>query len=470
MPTDAELLQRYARNRDERAFTELVQRHVGVVYGAALRRTGGRAHLAEEITQKIFTDLARKAAVLSHHPALTGWLHRSTRYAAIDALRNEQRGQRLAQALHVMTAQMPDSDSSIEWERLRPVLDEALDDLKDADRAAMLLRYFEGLSFAEVGARLHLSENAARMRTERALEKLRVHLSRRGVTSTVAALGLVLSSSALVAAPATLAASVSAIALASAPPTSALLSLFLMSKIATPALSAALAAGATALVWTFVVPGVSAEELAALRTDHARLTQAASAGATAESVQAVASEYATTVNGIARAMAERQAARKATPASSAAADVTPRGHRNHGLATPHAAVMTFTWASDICDPDELAKVITFDPADRQKAAEVLATMPEAIRQQYPTPEAFYGLVLAATCLEGPPPGADLIERNTTEVELRPDRFAMRRKGSDRNEHEYQLTAEGWKFVVPEVGVKLWPGNLNSQTLARLGGR
>src|SRR5688572_25351028 len=152
MPTDAELLQRYARERDERAFAELVQRHLGVVYGAALRRTGGRAHLAEEIAQKVFTDLARKAAGLSHHPALTGWLHRSTRYAAIDAVRTELRGQKLSETL----AAMPDIDSApetpVEWGHLRPILDEALDQLKEPDREAMLLRYFEGLSFAEVGA------------------------------------------------------------------------------------------------------------------------------------------------------------------------------------------------------------------------------------------------------------------------------------------------------------------------------
>ena len=87
MLTDAEMLQRYVREHDDRAFAGLVQRHLGVVYGAALRRTGGRADLAEEIAQKVFTDLARKAATLSHHPALAGWLHRSTRYAAIDASR-----------------------------------------------------------------------------------------------------------------------------------------------------------------------------------------------------------------------------------------------------------------------------------------------------------------------------------------------------------------------------------------------
>lgn len=474
MPTDAELLQRYARDRDERAFADLVQRHLSVVYGAALRRTGGREHLAQEIAQKVFADLARKAAGLSHHPALTGWLHRSTRYAAIDAIRTEQRGQHLTQTLSAMPDTSPTPEQQVEWSRLRPVLDEVLDELKETDREAMLLRYFEGLSFAEIGARMNLSENAARMRTERALEKLRGHLGKRGVTSTTAALGLLLANQAFGAVPAGLSATVTSAALASAPATGGLVTFLLMNKIAIPALSAVVAAGVTALVWTSVVPTISAEELSALRAENVRLAQATAPGASAEKVDAVAREFATTVTGIARALEQRHTERVTggtaggTNLSSAgASQVTPRGHRNHGIATARDAAFTFAWAGDICDPDELAKVITFDAAARAKALEILATMPEAVRTEYPTPEAFYGLVLAATCLEAPPPGADLIERSMVEVELKPGRVAMRRKGSDHNNHEYQLTADGWKYVIPEVGVIHMPRNLNSGTLAKL---
>jgi RNA polymerase sigma factor (sigma-70 family) len=470
MLTDAEMLQRYARDRDERAFAGLVQRHLGVVYGAALRRAGGRTHLAEEIAQKVFTDLARKAAALSHHPALTGWLHRSTRYAAIDAARAEQRGRKLAQTLATMPDTNHPPETPVEWERLRPVLDEALDQLKESDREVMLLRYFEGLGFAEVGARLHVSENTARMRTERALEKLRGHLGKRGVTSTTAALGLLLANQAFATVPPGLAATLTSTALAAAPVTGGFATFILMSKITVPALSAVFAAGVTALVWISVVPPVSAEELAALRAENARLTQATAVDAPAESVAAVAHEYATQATAIAQAMRERHAAQASSTTAGAATSspaVTPRGHSDHGTATARDASFTFAWASDICDPDELAKVITFDRDGREKASAILATMPEAIRVQYPTPEAFYGLVLAATCLEAPPPGADLIERFMVEVELAPGRVAMRRKGSDRNNHEYQLTTEGWKYVIPLVGVTSMPRNLNSQTLAKL---
>jgi hypothetical protein len=338
----------------------------------------------------------------------------------------------------------------------------------------MLLRYFEDLGFAEVGARLHVSENTARMRTERALEKLRGHLGKRGVTSTTAALGLLLANQVFATVPAGLAVTVSSSALAAAPAADGIISFLFMSKITAPALSAALVAGATALVWTSVVPTVSAEELATVRAENAKLTQATAAGAPAGSDAAVAKEYAAQATVIAQAMRERQVAKAtgtgAATSASAASEVTPRGHRNLGNATPHDAALTFAWAGDICDPDECGKLVYFDSDAREKALAIWATMPEAIRTQYPTPEAFYGLLLAAAQLEAPPPGADVIEHSSTFVELSPGRVAMRRKGSDRNFHEYQLTDAGWKYVMPEAGIKGLAGILNSQTLAKLAQR
>lgn len=474
MITDAELLRRYAMDRDERAFRELVDRHLGLVYGAALRRSGGRGHQAQEISQKVFTDLARKAAALSHHPALAGWLHRTTRYAAIDAIRVERRTRQLSESLAAMPDTSASSEKPTEWERLRPEIDAALDELKESDREAALLRFFEGLSYAEVGARLGLSENAARMRTERALDKLRAILGRRGVTSTSAALGLLLANQAAAAAPAGLAASVTTTAMAATPATSGIVTFLLMNKIAIPTLSAVIASGITALVWTSAVPSVSAEELAALRAENTRLTEATAADAPAEKVAAVANEYSTQAAAIAQAMAERKAAKTpvastgiTSQSSSASPEVTPRGHRNHGNATAHDAAMTFAWAGDVSDPDELGKLVYFGNAERARAVQIWNTMPETIRMQYPTPEAFYGLLLAASTLEAPPPGADVIEQNMVIVELQPGRVAMRRKGSDRNFHEYQLTETGWKHVLPMGGVEGLPTLLNSETLAKL---
>lgn len=131
--------------------------------------------------------------------------------------------------------------------------------------------------------------------------------------------------------------------------------------------------------------------------------------------------------------------------------------------------MTFAWAGDICDPEVFGKIITFDGPAREKAIAVLASMPETIRTQYPTPEAFYGLLLAASCLEAPPPGADILEAFTI-VELSPGRAAHRAPGSTRNNWEYQQTPDGWKYVLPEAGVTGLPSILNSQTLAKLAKR
>ena len=93
MTDDAELLRRYAKDRSEDAFTELVRRHLNLVYGAALRRAGGDAHKAADVAQLVFTELARKAASLTEHAVLTGRLYATTRNKAIDTIRSELRRQ-----------------------------------------------------------------------------------------------------------------------------------------------------------------------------------------------------------------------------------------------------------------------------------------------------------------------------------------------------------------------------------------
>ncbi len=214
MIDDGELLRRYAENHDEAAFAELVQRHVNLVYAAALRRVGGDAHLAEEVAQTVFTTLARKAGALVRHPVLIGWLHRSTHYAAIDAVRLKRRKEAREQELSMNDRLAGNSREEIAWEEVRPVIDSLLDELSERDRGALLLRFFEGRTFAQIGENLTLSEDAARMRVERALEKFRGLLARRGVTSTGAALGVVLASQPVIAAPAGFAAAVTSAALA----------------------------------------------------------------------------------------------------------------------------------------------------------------------------------------------------------------------------------------------------------------
>ena len=213
---DTALLRRYAEEGHEPAFTELVRRHVDLVYGAALRRTGGDAHRAAEVAQHVFTTLARDARKLARHPQLAAWLHTAMRNAALNLMISEQRRQARETAALALNSVGGGGAAGPAWEQVQPLLDAAIDELPETDRAAVVLRFLERRPFAEIGAALRVSEDAARVRTDRALDKLRVILGRRGVTSTVAALGAVMAGQAMVAAPAGLAASLALGSLAAA--------------------------------------------------------------------------------------------------------------------------------------------------------------------------------------------------------------------------------------------------------------
>lgn len=208
MMNDAELLRRYAEENSAVAFGQLVGRYLNLVYSAALRQVGGDVHLAEDVTQTVFADLARKAASLTSRADLSGWLYTSAHFAASNMVRRESR--RRARELEAYIMQEPSvaSDTALDWEPLRPALDQAMHELNETDREAVLLRYFQRLAYAEVGAKLGLGENAARMRVERALEKLRAILSRSGIISTGTSLAAVLAERTVEAAPPGLAAAV----------------------------------------------------------------------------------------------------------------------------------------------------------------------------------------------------------------------------------------------------------------------
>ncbi len=213
---DGELLRRYIQEKSDAAFAALVRRHVHLVHSVALRRVNGDAHLAADITQSVFTDLARKASRLVRQPVLAGWLFTSTRFAAAKAVRGEQRRRAREEEAQLMQELIPAETEALDWEKVRPVIDDVLAGLGERDREAILLRFFEGQDYMKIGARLQLGDNSARMRVERALEKLRAALAHRGIYSTSAALALALGSEAVVAAPAALAPAVTGAALAGA--------------------------------------------------------------------------------------------------------------------------------------------------------------------------------------------------------------------------------------------------------------
>jgi RNA polymerase sigma factor (sigma-70 family) len=203
--SDAQLLRAHLQG-DESAFREIVGRHADLVYSAALRQLNSPA-LAQDIAQNVFVDLVRKSrevsARMANDASLAGWLYRSTRFAVLNHLRDEQR--RAEHERQAMEQLITDTSPAADWERIRPMLDEAMAELSDDDRDAVLLRYFKNQDFRTVGRALGLSDDAAQKRVSRAVERLRDFFSKRGVAIGAGGLVVVISANAVNAAPAALA-------------------------------------------------------------------------------------------------------------------------------------------------------------------------------------------------------------------------------------------------------------------------
>ncbi len=205
------LLTDYVQTGSDAAFRELVSRYVDLVYSTALRLVGADMHCAEDVAQTVFADLARLAKTLPADVKLGGWLHRDTCFVAANLMRGERRRQsRERQAAEMNALQ---NHSEADYSLVAPILDEAINELGEADRTAILLRFFEQQDFRAVGQALGSNEDAARMRVTRALEKLEEFLKRRGITTTAASLGVVLTTNAVQAAPVGLAVTISTAAL-----------------------------------------------------------------------------------------------------------------------------------------------------------------------------------------------------------------------------------------------------------------
>lgn len=214
MNDDLMLLKQFADENSESAFAEIVSRHINLVYSVAWRQVRD-AHLAEEVVQAVFIILSRKAKSFDHRTILSGWLCRTARYASANALTMQRRRQLREQEAfmqNTLNENATDPELQETWSRIAPLLDTALEKLAGKDHDALVLRFFENKSFAEVGAALEVSESAAKMRVNRALEKLRKIFAKHGVSSTTAVLAGIISVNSIQAAPVTLAKSVTAVA------------------------------------------------------------------------------------------------------------------------------------------------------------------------------------------------------------------------------------------------------------------
>jgi RNA polymerase sigma factor (sigma-70 family) len=267
-PTDRDLVRSYAREGSETAFRALVSRHVDLVFATAYRQVGDRG-LAEEITQNVFVRLARKSTVLAGHETIVGWLHRCAILESKACFRAEMRRRRREEiAAALAETQSTGRDLTLD---LSPLLDEALLQLRDGDRVALVLRFLEERSFREVGTALGVDENAARQRVNRALSKVTEFFRQQGVVLPAAGGAAVLHQSTL-AAPVGLASTASAAGLAVGGPASGLGVVLLSIMNLTPTKTAMLC-GALVLLpigWQFFTVGRAEREVESLRRELAR--------------------------------------------------------------------------------------------------------------------------------------------------------------------------------------------------------
>lgn len=178
--TDQGLLAAFLGGERE-AFERLVGRHAGWVYATARRQLGDDAQ-AQDATQAVFVLLCRRAKRVAGHPRVSGWLFMAAQFTVRAMKRSERR-----RRIHERRAMMQRATTAATSEMLAGVLDAAVGQLPEKERAAVILRFYEGQDFAGVAAGLVISEAAARKRVTRAVERLRAKLGPRVTAGSVSA-------------------------------------------------------------------------------------------------------------------------------------------------------------------------------------------------------------------------------------------------------------------------------------------
>jgi len=327
MVTDDMMLVRdYAQSRSERVFETLVLRHINLVYSVAFRQVRD-THLAEEITQAVFIILERKAKAFGPKTILSGWLCRTTRYVAANVLTVERRRKQREQEAY-MRAPIDEPDLNA-WTRIEPVLEAAMAQLGEEDHNAVVLRFFEGKSFREVSIALGASEEAAKKRVKRALEKLRAFFTKRGLTLSAGVIAAAISANSIQAAPIGLATSITVAVVKGTTVTTSILTLVktTLKLMAYTKLKTVATGGAIALLLT---------------------------GTATVVVQKVYSQTNTTK----------------APASLAFA----------GYATPEASIQSSVWAGSVGDFQKFLAGCTMEQAERMKAR-IAGKSDEQIKQE-----------------------------------------------------------------------------------------
>jgi RNA polymerase sigma factor (sigma-70 family) len=313
-PADNELLKRYLRDGAEDAFATLVKRYLALVYGVALRRLHDAAP-AQEVTQNVFITLARQAVWLTGHASLGGWLYRTTNHLAQHEWRSDQRRRKREEiALELGTCMK--TDPSL-LSTITPLLDEAMLELRSADREALLLRYFANKSLREVGATLGIREDAAQKRVSKALDALAERFRQRGFrVGGAAALALALEQSSAHAIPAGLALATTQAALSAGAAASLgsmtmpIVKFMSLTKIQTAALCVSIAAVPLGYQWHTL------DSARSMKEQFATQLQTLRSDALAQEQGRARAEHRLTVaqNALARKTATEHASRDAKPA------------------------------------------------------------------------------------------------------------------------------------------------------------
>jgi RNA polymerase sigma factor (sigma-70 family) len=478
---DSALLRNYADNHDETAFAEFVQRYINLVYFAALRQVGRDTHRAEDVTQAVFTEVARKASVLIYHKAIAGWLHTTTRFLSNETMRAERRRLHREQEAHAMENLKDDLAATANWEKLLPIIDDALEELNSTDREAVLLRFFANLPHAQIGQKLNLSENTARMRVDRALERLRRSLAKRGITSTAAALSTLLANQALASAPAGLAASTTSLALASAAKatiaitttatTTKIISLMSTSKLVIGT-AGIISIAATVVTWNqWQANATLRTEVAALRQQTNALqseNQQLIAKQNSDEESARATQKALSLAGSAKTSAVNSSQDPLdAPNPSVTAKISNPSEADPGLnakvsvdvaakkagrETPVQAARTLLWYLQGGDIKHAAELLSFEPAEKDKLKNFIDTLPADMQDSYGTPAK-----LVAFAMSGSPRPLSNVQLVS---ETQPDDYTtiqhvrLEYKNGDTREEDlkFHRDVDGWKQVVSSASV------------------
>jgi RNA polymerase sigma factor (sigma-70 family) len=206
--TDQQLLREYVESGSEAAFSEIVRRYIDLVYSVALR-LAGNAHLAEDISQKVFVALAHNAGQLAQRPVLSGWLYGTAHNLSANAVRSEVRRRAREQEALAMNELTADSEPQATWASIAPHLDAAMGQLSEADRDAVLMRYFQRKSARDMAQTLGITAEAAQKRVNRAVDRLRILFAQRGIVVGSTCLVFLIGAHAVQAAPVGLGLSVS---------------------------------------------------------------------------------------------------------------------------------------------------------------------------------------------------------------------------------------------------------------------